>query len=72
MYGKNNTARQTLIQYALKVHYNYVYDDNPYEKNKNTIKKTVRHLPIGYSNTELLNYLLSRKKSWTWYTVDND
>ena len=36
-----------------------VYEDNPYAKNNNTTKMTVRDLQIEYNNNEVLNYFKS-------------
>ena len=33
-----------------------IYDENPYDRHNNTVKITVREIPLEFSNTDLLSY----------------
>ena len=59
LYVKEESARAQLIENGLIINNNKVYSENPYDKNNNTIKITVRELPIEINNSDLLRYLRS-------------
>ena len=62
IYVKEEGARLKLIEHGIVINSNIikVFPENPYDKNNNTVKITIK-LPLEYSNCDLLLYLRSLK-----------